>query len=671
MALKWDECKFSVVTFVAAMLALFISMSIDLQRPYWAMMTVYIVSQPMAAAVRSKAVYRLLGTLLGAAMALFLVPLLINAPALLCLALAGWVGICLAISMLDRSPRSYVMMLAGFTAAIIGFGSVNQPAEIFDLAIARSEEIAIGIVCATVLHSLWFPKPFGIVLCARFNDWLGLADQWALDILNSNDSAALGNDRLRLAGAASEIHIMATHLPFDISHFRETTSTVRALHDRILILIPTLSSVSERVATMKTLQPGLDLRTNEIIDATARWIGSGKSGSDATVLLDKIVAQTARIRGANWYGMNQIGLLNKLTEMIQLLDECRDLFNHLKQPEMPAAQHLLVAQPGARALHSDPRMALLGGASAMVAILVTCVCWINLGWVEGGVSATLAAILSCLFAAMDDPTPAMKKFGYSQLIAVPLAAIYIFAIFPTIASFPMLVVSLAPTMLIIGIFIARPASTLLALITLLNMCNAMALQENSNADFAKFANLNLSMFFGIFTAIFITRSFRSASSESNAKRLLRQIWKSLSRLVRGSAVDDPASFASHMVDRVGILTPLLSASDDASLKAMDTLNELRTGMDLVVLQRSGAALPASEKMLMDKIFQLVGTHYEGKISGFPANDDDLLKAIDSSLDRAAAASATWRAATLTALVGLRTNLFPGIGFQSRQEGSVP
>lgn len=106
LRVTWSNVHFTVVTFAAAMLALFMAMRIDLQQPYWAMMTVYIISNPMAAAVRSKAVYRLAGTLLGASAAVVMVPRLVNSPALLCLAMAAWVGGCLAISLLDRSPAA-------------------------------------------------------------------------------------------------------------------------------------------------------------------------------------------------------------------------------------------------------------------------------------------------------------------------------------------------------------------------------------------------------------------------------------------------------------------------------------------------------------------------------------------------------------------------------------
>jgi len=668
--LNRDDLQFSLVTFVAAMLALYISMSIDLQRPYWAMMTVYIVSQPMAAAVRSKAVYRLIGTLTGAAVAVLLVPLLIDAPVLLCLALALWVGLCLTISMLDRSPRSYVMMLAGYTAAIIGFGSVNQPLEIFALATARSEEIIIGIVCATVLHSLWFPKPVGLALRTRLADWLAMADQWAIDIVENNDSMALRSDRLRLAAAASEIHIMATHLPFDVSHFRETVSVVRALHDRILMLIPTLSTVGERFAAMRSEHEDQDGQSREILAAAAHWIRAGQSGVPAQALAQRMVARAAQTPATDWYGLNQIAMLTSLAELIKTLNESRSLLDHLHTPERAISKQLdqIIARSGARPLHSDTPMALLGGLTASVAILLSCFVWITMGWAEGGASAMLAAILSCLFAAMDDPTPAMKKFGYSQLIAVPIAGIYIFGVFPLIHSFPMLVLALSLTMLPIGLLLARPGTALLGFITLLNISNAMALQESVNPDFASFANLNLSMFFGIFTAIFITRSFRSASTEANAQRLLRQTWHSLARLVHGFGLEDPASFASQMVDRLSILTPLLSASQDQDLQATDTMNELRTGMDLVAIQNDCRQLALADQQSIERILLLVGAHYQARTLGKVTDDEPLLGSIDHALRHSSAALQSGHVTILSALVGLRSNLFPNQPYQRRTQG---
>ncbi|MFX5464861.1 FUSC family protein, partial [Acinetobacter baumannii] len=74
------DALFSLKCLVAAMLAYYIALRIGLPRPSWAVLTAYIVSQPLAGAVLSKALFRVLGTILGAATAVILVPNLVNAP---------------------------------------------------------------------------------------------------------------------------------------------------------------------------------------------------------------------------------------------------------------------------------------------------------------------------------------------------------------------------------------------------------------------------------------------------------------------------------------------------------------------------------------------------------------------------------------------------------------
>ena len=148
---------FALKTFAASMLALVIALAMDLPRPYWAMATVYITSQPLAGATSSKAFFRVIGTLVGATVTVAPVPNLIDAPELLCLAIALWVGLCLYVR-LDGTPRSYLFMLAGYTVALIGFPAVSEPGAIFDTAVARVEEISLGIICASLVSPSSFPE---------------------------------------------------------------------------------------------------------------------------------------------------------------------------------------------------------------------------------------------------------------------------------------------------------------------------------------------------------------------------------------------------------------------------------------------------------------------------------------------------------------------------------
>jgi len=180
---SWRDWLFSIKAFTASMLALHIALAMDLPRPYWAMTTVYVVAHPLTGATTSKALYRALGTLLGAAGAVVLVPAFVNLPELMSLAVAAWAGSLLYLSLLDRTPRSYVFMLAAYTLPLIALPAVTAPETIFDVALARSEEIIIGILCASLVGAAVFPVSVGPAFAARIGVWLRDAAGWAGDVL--------------------------------------------------------------------------------------------------------------------------------------------------------------------------------------------------------------------------------------------------------------------------------------------------------------------------------------------------------------------------------------------------------------------------------------------------------------------------------------------------------
>src|ERR1700748_2064504 len=118
---------FSVNCYIATILTMFVAFSLNLSSPGWAMTTVYLTSQPLSGAMRAKSVYRAIGTFVGAAAMVAIVPNLVNAPELATLAIMLWVALCAFIAQLDRTPRSYMFVLSGYTAALIGFPSVLAP----------------------------------------------------------------------------------------------------------------------------------------------------------------------------------------------------------------------------------------------------------------------------------------------------------------------------------------------------------------------------------------------------------------------------------------------------------------------------------------------------------------------------------------------------------------
>ncbi|HJV40613.1 FUSC family protein [Caulobacter sp.] len=655
----WRTTLFSVNSFAAAMLALYIGFALGLPRPYWAMTTAYIVSQPLAGAVRSKAVYRVLGTILGAAAAVAFVPVLVNAPWLLSLALALWVGGCLTISLLDRTPRSYVLMLAGYTAAIIGFPSVSQPGAIFDVAVARVIEIGLGILCATLVHSLVFPQPVGTVLKQRLSAWMNEADRWALDVLRERDNRTIARDRRHLAAAASEIRMLAVHLPFDTSHLRETTGVVRALQERMLLLIPLLSGLGDR---MEALHEVRDDRVRGALNAVIGWIEAGAPQEPGRALVADLEGLAAQRADASWSSLLIESLLVRLSEAARALGEGHALMARLDEPDAPLSPELEASSRATaeRPMHADLPLALLSGGAAVIAIMLSCAVWILAGWGDGAVAPIMAAVFCCFFAAMDDPVPAIKNFGLFTLFSLPLAALYMFAILPAIDGFPMLALTMAPPLVFLGLYVPDPKRMGSALAMIIGFCNALTLQETFTADFATFLNGNLGQFVGLFFAIMVTAALRSMGVDAAARRLLVRTWRNLSRLARSRQAPEPAAFAAILVDRLGILTPKLAESGPGpDFVGVDALRDLRVGMNLVAVQVVRPDLSPDGKDRLDAALDGVGDHFAALAAGGrQAPGADLLARIDLALRGLAAAPTASAVQGISGLVGLRRNLFP-------------
>jgi uncharacterized membrane protein YccC len=664
---------FTFNCFAAAMLAMFIGFAVGLPRPYWAMTTAYIVSQPLSGAVRSKALFRVIGTLLGAAFAVLAVPMLVDAPVLLSLAMALWVGACLAISLLDRTPRSYVVMLAGYTAPIIGFSAVSQPQAIFDIAASRVTEIGLGILCATVLHSLVFPRSVGAALCVRLRHWLNEADHWALDILLARDGALIDGDRRKLALAAGETRILATHLPYDTSRLSETSAAVRALHARMMLLVPLLSGVSDRIAALGSAAPA---EVVAVMADLAGWLGRGAAKDQAETLRRRLADMAARPLARDWTGLLVDSLLLRLGELVTTLGEAHALMAHLTDLDRPIDADLraVIAGAGRERLHSDLPLAVLSGAAATIAVLVCCALWIECGWVEGAAAAALTAVFCSFFAALDDPVPAIVNFGvFLIVVSLPLAALYEFAVLPSIDGFPMLVAVMAPPLLLCGAYIPDPAKAGSALAMIVGFCSALALQESFSADFANFINVNLGQVVGLFAAIFATAALRSISAEASVRRMLGQTWRGVAQLARADHAPAPAEFAARLVDRLGLITPKLAEGSGGEATALGALRDLRVGMNLVTLLGARPALPSATRHAVEAVLAGVGDHYTALSAGRPEPGvTPLLHRIDAALAIALVEPERPHAAGMAGLVGLRRNLCPHApGFGQPQTGGAP
>src|SRR5260370_22569402 len=88
---NWVPWIFAAKTTASALIALLVAFTFNLNQPYWALLTVFIVSMPQQSGlVLAKSFYRIIGTVIGAAVALLLVALCAQQRVLFLVGLALW-----------------------------------------------------------------------------------------------------------------------------------------------------------------------------------------------------------------------------------------------------------------------------------------------------------------------------------------------------------------------------------------------------------------------------------------------------------------------------------------------------------------------------------------------------------------------------------------------------
>lgn len=653
---------FALKTFAASMLALVIALAMDLPRPYWAMATVYITSQPLAGATSSKAFFRVMGTLVGATMTVALVPNLIDAPELLCLAIALWVGLCLYVSLLDGTPRSYVFMLAGYTVALIGFPAVSEPGAIFDTAVARLEEISLGIICASLVSTIVFPRSVAPAVANRVDSWLSDARRLSqLVLLGMGTADARRSKRLKLATDIVEIDTLSSHLAYDRLTDRHVVTGLGEIRLRMLMLLPVIASIEDRLAALgeEALRRQPELR--RLLEDLAQWIVSDVRARQPAERIRAMIAERQAVLddSASWERIITTSLLSRLRDLVDLSRDCRALTEAIAENRDVSTLDLAFhSEAGAAPVrHRDRGLALWSAAGAASAILICCAFWIGTGWPDGASAPMMAAVACSFFAAQDEPARFIRSFGLWSLVAIVVVAIYLFALVPAISHLEVLVVALAPTFLLYGFLIARPATAGTGMALAANTATLLALQSTYNADFSAYANSAVAFFVGVIIAEVVTRIARGVGAEWIANRLVLSSWKTIAVAAERRGKRDRAEFAGLMLHRLGLLVQRIAFLSESDRRDADSLVQLRIGINIIDLRRARYGLAASTIHVIDDMLDQLAVacrSYAG--GGMPA---ELLRQVDLALAQAVKdPNDGAREDALIGLVGIRRGLFP-------------
>lgn len=664
---------YSVKTFAASMLALYLALKFQLPRPYWAMASVYIASNPFVGATTSKALYRSLGTLLGASAAVFLLPPLGQTPMLFSLAIAVWMGVMLYLAISDRTAKSYVFLLAGYTLPLIALPTVNNPATVFDVAIARFEEITLGVICAAVVNTLILPSKLAPVLAERTIAWFDDAAFYAAEALGGRATGqVLSDTRQRMAATINALELLLSQLSHDGTR-PDVLRKARELHGRMSVLLPIISALADPLRVFRQSALPAEAAITRVVDDVLGWIDDTRhhpgDHDDA-----EIARGAARLQAAfialepsadtlkTWEGAIVSSVLWRLRLLVELWQDCVTLQHAIaadrRDPFKPAFRHWRF---GGTEPFFDRGIMLFSTISAISAVFVACMLWIVTGWQDGAGGASLAAVACCFFAALDDPAPSVFKFFTSTAASVVVAGLYIFVVLPQVHDFPMLVVLFAVPFILVGTLIPQPRFALATMLVAVNTATFISIQSAYDSNVELFLNSNLSGLVGLVFAYVWTRVTRPFGADLAARRIIASSWRDLVAAASPHEIEAQRPMAARMFDRLMQLLPRLGSSDSHAHPSVDSLRDLRIGLNTLDLQVERDKVRPSLRSAIDHVLREVRLHFERCLAhgGRIAPPAALLTAIDVALDGAVnVPTEVVQRDSMHALVSLRLAAFP-------------
>ena len=443
---------------LAAFLALWISMLLQLDKPFMAMASVIIVMQPHSGAVLARSVYRMLGNFAGGAVAVLLFALFEQQTALLLGGLALWVLFCTAGAARQRNAQSYGFVLAGYTACIVALPELSTPEHVFVTATLRISEIMVGILCACVVSEIIFPETVSKVFYSAAQKRFGTFEDFVRNVLSGrirqdeveamqlrfiSDVAALDG-----YGAAASMEVGASvhkeRVRLFNSGFMSVSTSFYALYAFTRDFLPSASPTARGAVEAALEEVASALGSEGQGDRTA-----GTAREKALTMAACREAMRRNLLGKaadSRLSLPDVGILKAATHILgRFLADMHDYLLRYAELDMPASRKA-AARPVRFTPNIDRSIPVMSGLRAAMLLLALSLCWWAAAWPDpNGSNMTSIAVAFCALRAADaNPTRSIYITCLGAVAGVLASNIYSFFVLPHITGLPPLLSSYFP-----------------------------------------------------------------------------------------------------------------------------------------------------------------------------------------------------------------------------------
>jgi hypothetical protein len=590
---------FACKTFVAGMLALFISFELDLINPMWSIGTVMIIANPYSGMVSSKCVYRLIGTVAGAVIALLLTPHFINTPWLFTVILSLWVGFALYVSLLDRTPRSYVFMLAGYSTAMIVYNAITyiDTYNIFDIAVARVLEISVGVISSAVVSATFFPVHVGAMIKQRVNKTLNDLEATFEKLIAVQETPENYTQVLSvITRDASDIHALAVHLAYEKGELKGMTKPLQEMLHQVSLVVANLVALSQRVKQLEHLHlvnlvSHLDMlrqhtvtflkQEKSLVPADLQTLPIGFE-EDFAELISKATSEQEVVLAA---------LKMDVRHFIANILAVKLLWQQIQQGNKEIPIEITAITTKYPSLHRDHGIAIRGGISAVLITFIVTAAWILSGWKAGFMMAQMGAITACILTALDNPVPVLRIFIWGSIVSAGLVFLYAFGIFPHVTHFWQLALVLFPVFLVAVTMMANQMLMPVGMVLGINTMMGLNLHNKYSMDAVSYLDSSFAMVLGVLVSLIVIDLVRAVSPDTSATRILTLHYQAMRQALNLSYGSEFKIHLRSMLDRVGVLNTKMVQNPQVKISIQNALIESSSIIDLVRLQEISQKLP--------------------------------------------------------------------------------
>jgi uncharacterized membrane protein YccC len=148
--------RIGAITALACWLAALLAFALHLDNPWWAAISAWVVANPERHALFEKAANRILGTVIGCLTSYWLTQWIESRPVLQTAAMFGMAAV--GVYGRFRSAHSYAWIIGAVGGLSVLALSLQTPGQIFHFAVFRASEVICGVVAATFVELLLYPR---------------------------------------------------------------------------------------------------------------------------------------------------------------------------------------------------------------------------------------------------------------------------------------------------------------------------------------------------------------------------------------------------------------------------------------------------------------------------------------------------------------------------------